>query len=205
MGDVTIYGMPQSTYVRSCRMACIEKGVSYDLEPLLPQSEDMLALNPTGQVPAFRHGDLLLQEAGAIVRYVDEAFPGSQLQPDDVAGRAQMNLWMSLTADRFYQTMIRDIVLPRLGVIEKPEQTIIDAGKTLQQQLERTDQNLQKHAYLAGNDLTLADLFLVPILFWIGKTPEGQASMPKVPAVRSWYEKVVERPSFKETAPPIPG
>ena len=205
MGDVTIYGIPQSTYVRSCRMVCIEKGVSYDLEPLMPQSEDMLALNPTGQVPAFRHGDLLLQEASAISRYVDETFPGPKLQPDDAAARAQMNLWMSLTADHFYQTMIRDIVLPRLGIIEKPEEAIVEAGKRLEAQLERTDQNLQQNAYLAGEDLTLADLFLVPILFWIEKTPEGQASMPKVPAVRNWYEKIGEQPSFKETAPPMPG
>lgn len=205
MGDVTIYGIPQSTYVRSCCMACIEKGVSYDLEPLMPQSEDMLALNPTGQVPAFRHGDLLLQEASAISRYVDETFPAPKLQPDGAAARARMNLWMSLTADHFYQTMIRDIVLPRLGIIEKPEEAIVEAGKRLEAQLERTDQNLQQYAYLAGEDLTLADLFLVPILFWIEKTPEGQASMPNVPAVRGWYEKVGERPSFKETTPSMPG
>ncbi|MEM7044532.1 MAG: glutathione S-transferase family protein [Pseudomonadota bacterium] len=205
MGDVTIYGIPQSTYVRSCCMACIEKGVSYDLEPLIPQSEDMLALNPTGQVPAFRHGDLLLQEASAIARYVDETFPGYKLQPDDAAGRAQMNLWMSLTADRFYQTMIRDIVLPRLGVIDKSEEAIIEAGKTLEAQLKRTDQRLQRHPYLAGEDLTLADLFLMPILFWIEKTPEGQATFPKVPTLISWYKKIGERPSFEETEPPMPG
>ncbi|MEL6963197.1 MAG: glutathione S-transferase family protein [Pseudomonadota bacterium] len=205
MSDVTIYGIPQSTYVRSCCMVCIEKGVSYDLDPLVPQSVDMLALNPTGQVPAFRHGDLLLQEAGAIARYVDETFPARKLQPDDAAGRAQMNLWMSLTGDRFYQTMIRDIVLPRLGVVEKPVEAIVEAGKTLEAQLKRTDQNLQQHAYLAGDDLTLADLFLIPILFWIKKTPEGQAAFPKVPALSSWYEKIGERPSFKETDPPVPG
>ena len=176
MSDVTIYGIPQSTYVRSCRMTCIEKGVGYDLDPLMPQSEEMLALNPTGRVPALRHGDLLLQETSAIARYIDETFPGPKLQPDDAAGRAQMNLWMSLTADNFYQTMIRDIVLPRLGLVEKPEEAIVEAGKTLEAQLKRTDETLQQRPYLAGDALSLADLFLAPILFWIEKTPEGQAA-----------------------------
>ncbi|MGI9499242.1 MAG: glutathione S-transferase family protein [Geminicoccaceae bacterium] len=205
MSDVTIYGIPQSTYVRSCRMTCIEKGVGYDLDPLMPQSEEMLALNPTGRVPALRHGDLLLQETSAIARYIDEAFPGSKLQPDDAAGRAQMNLWMSLTADNFYQTMIRDIVLPRLGLVEKPEEAIVEAGKTLEAQLKRTDETLQQRPYLAGDALSLADLFLAPILFWIEKTPEGQAALLKFPALNSWYGKIGERKSFKETDPPMPG
>lgn len=185
-------------------MTCIEKGVGYDLAPLMPQSEEMLALNPTGRVPAFRHGDLLLQETSAIARYIDETFPGPKLQPDDAAGRAQMNLWMSLIADNFYQTMIRDIVLPRLGIVEKPEEVIVEAGKTLEAQLKRTDENLKLHPYLAGDALSLADLWLVPILFWIEKTPEGQAALPKVPAVNSWYKKIGERKSFKETDPPMP-
>lgn len=205
MSDVTIYGIPQSTYVRSCRMTCIEKGVGYDLDPLMPQSEEMLALNPTGRVPALRHGDLLLQETSAIARYVDEIFPGPKLQPDDAAGRAQMNLWMSLTAGNFYPTMIRDIVLPRLGLIEKPEEAIVEAGKTLEAQLKRTDETLQQRPYLAGDALSLADLFLAPILFWIEKTPEGQAALLNFPTLNSWYGKIVERKSFKETDPPMPG
>ena len=32
MADVKIYGAPQSTYVRTARMICEEKGIDYDLE-----------------------------------------------------------------------------------------------------------------------------------------------------------------------------
>ncbi len=205
MSDVTIYGAPQSTYVRSCRMVCVEKGVSYDLEPFAPQSPEIRALNPTGQVPAFKHGDLLLQEASAICRYVDEAFPGGKLQPDDIKARAQMNLWMSLTADRFYQTMIRDIILPRFGVIEKSDDEIAGAAKVLEEQLKRTDKSLSERPYLAGDELTLADLFLVPILFWLKITPEGKAAIPGHAAVGRWYQDIAERESFKQTMPPMPG
>ncbi|MGI9418768.1 MAG: glutathione S-transferase family protein, partial [Geminicoccaceae bacterium] len=151
------------------------------------------------------HGDLLLQETSAIARYIDEAFPGTRLQPEDAVGRAQMNLWISLTADNFYQTMIRDIVLPRLGIVEKPEDAIVEAGKVLEAQLKRTDDTLQQRPYLAGDTLTLADLFLVPILFWVEKTPEGQTSLSKAQALNRWYQKIGERKSFNETNPPMPG
>ena len=38
MADLILYGIPQSTYVRSACMACIEKGVPYTLEPVMPSS-----------------------------------------------------------------------------------------------------------------------------------------------------------------------
>lgn len=205
MSDVTIYGMPQSTYVRSCRMTCLEKGIGYDLEPCAPHSEEMLALNPTGRMPAFRHGDLVLQESSAIARYLDETFPGPKLQPDDIASRTQMNLWMSLIADSFYQVMIRDLALPRFGITEASEEAIGQAATTLAAQLKRTDEILQQRRYLAGDELTLADLFLVPILFWVEMTPEGKAVMPNYPALGRWYQAIAERPSFKDTVPPMPG
>jgi glutathione S-transferase len=186
-------------------MACVEKGIAYELEPYAPQSPEILALNPTGQLPAFRHGDLVLQEASAIARYLDEGFAGPKLQPDDLLSRAQMNLWMSLTGDRFYQTMIRDIVLPRLGIIEKCDEEIGEAAKNFDAQLGRTDETLQSRPYLAGGDLTFADLFLVPILFWVEMTPEGKAAMPRYPTLGRWYQGIADRPSFKETVPPMPG
>ena len=41
MAQVTIYGFPLSTYVRTVRMICDEKGVSYDLEPLFPEGFEL--------------------------------------------------------------------------------------------------------------------------------------------------------------------
>jgi glutathione S-transferase len=51
----------------------------------------------------------------------------------------------------------------------------------------------------------LADLFLAPKVFWLDKTPEGQAALPKYLAVRRWYQAVAARPSFRATVPPMPG
>ena len=33
MATLIIHGIPLSTYVRTCRMACLEKGVPYELDP----------------------------------------------------------------------------------------------------------------------------------------------------------------------------
>lgn len=72
-----------------------EKGVAYDLEPVdvfakdgPPQ--DYMARNPFGRIPAFEHDGFELFETDAIVHYIDEAFPGPGLQPEDIRSRARM-------------------------------------------------------------------------------------------------------------------
>jgi glutathione S-transferase len=54
-----------------------------------------------GKVPALRNGDLTIFETAAIMRYVDEAFDGPQLQPPDPESRVQIEQWLSLINDNF--------------------------------------------------------------------------------------------------------
>jgi glutathione S-transferase len=205
MAEVTIHGMAQSTYARTCCMVCEEKGIAYERRDAAPHSPEILRYNPTGKMPGFQHGDLILWETSAIARYLAETFGGTRLQPSDAIARARMNCWISMVNDSVYQTMIRDIVLPRFGIIPADEDKIGQAAEKLAQLLQLADQTLQKSPYLAGNQLTLADLLLVPILFWLEKTPEGQAALPNYPALGRWYQAIGERPSFRATIPPMPG
>lgn len=205
MADVIIYGIPQSTYVRTCLMACIEKGVSYDNERLAPHTPKILALNPTGTVPAFQHGDLVLHEASAITRYIDERFDGPRLQPQDVVTRAQMNQAISMIQDSFYRVMIREIVLPGIGVAEASDEALRASAEQMNKQFGIIDAALQKSTYFAGDALTLADLYLPPILFWLEKTPEGQSALPNYGALGRWYQMIGERESWQATIPPLTG
>ncbi|MFM0756763.1 glutathione S-transferase N-terminal domain-containing protein [Paraburkholderia strydomiana] len=91
---VKLYGAAWSVYVRIARLALEEKQVSYGLVEVdmfaktgVPQEH--LKRHPFGRIPAFEHGDFRLYETGAIVRYIDEAFPGCKLQPTDLKARAR--------------------------------------------------------------------------------------------------------------------
>ena len=92
MADIIIYGAAMSTYVRTARMACEEKGVVYDLLEVDHLSDEYREVHPFAKMPAMRHGDFVLYETDAIARYVDEAFEGPPLQPADVRARARMNI-----------------------------------------------------------------------------------------------------------------
>src|SRR5204863_4873998 len=82
-----IYGADYSTYVRTVRLTFEEKPAEYRLEHVHflggeAQRPSHLRRQPFGKVPAFEHDGLTLYETDAIIRYVDQVFPGRRLQPD---------------------------------------------------------------------------------------------------------------------------
>lgn len=90
MSEVVVYGFPQSTYVRTALMCLIEKGVAHRLEAANPgDGANRERPHPFGKVPAFSHGDVDLYETSAIARYIDAAFEGPALIPEDTKAAAR--------------------------------------------------------------------------------------------------------------------
>jgi GST-like protein len=76
-----------------------EKGVAFDSHYLDllnfdQHRPDYLAINPQGTIPAMTHDGLVLTESTAIMEYVDEAFPGPRLMPEDPVERWRARWWM---------------------------------------------------------------------------------------------------------------
>ncbi|MBV9220734.1 MAG: glutathione S-transferase family protein [Methylobacteriaceae bacterium] len=205
MSDVIIYGRTPSTYVRTARMTCSEKGVNHTLELIDLGAENYAALHPFRKMPAMRHGDFVLYETAAICRYIDAAFPGPALQPADLKGRARVDQWLSALSDYCYQSMIRDVVLPRVVVPMRGGKTdeaqVAAAVPKVERQLTIIDGALRDGAFLVGDKLTLADLMLVPLMFYIKSIPEGTGLWPKFPALGRWFDAMAGRPSFAATMP----
>jgi glutathione S-transferase len=206
MADVKLYGFPPSTYVRTARLVLEEKGVDYELVPVELGSDELLALQPFGKVPAFAHGDLQIYETSAICRYIDEAFDGPPLQPGDASGRAVMEQWIS-SLNRNYDTdMIRHVVIERLAAPrrgnEPNEAKIAEALPRIEREMAVLEARLAESAYLAGGDVTLADFFLVPMMVYFRMTPEGETALAGHAAIARWWDTMQARPSFAVTEPP---
>ena len=200
---LTLYGFPQSSYVRTARMALAEKGVAYAYEPVALHSEAIKALHPFGRVPALRDGDFTLYETTAIVRYIDESFDGPSLIETNVAKRARMEQYASLINCHGYDAMIRRYVLQYVLAKENaPDRTVIDkAVPEIKSLLEVFDRAYGPRNTLAGDTVTLADLLLAPIVFYLGKFPESKALLAGAPNVTRAHAWIAERPSFKATSP----
>jgi glutathione S-transferase len=206
MPDVTLYGIPQSTYVRSCRMVLAEKEVEYWLDPVGPGSDALARLHPFGRIPAFAHGELSLFETMAIARYVDEAFDGPPLQPESVYARAVMTQWMSAVVDSVYPALMRDYLLhyamAELRGTEPNRERIDAAVPYLEGVFAVLDRALAETRFLAGDELSLADLMLFPIIHYMKGAPEASKILATFGNLVGWSAGLEGRGSASGTLPP---
>ena len=143
-------------------------------------------------MPAFEHDGLALYETDAIIRYVDEAFPGVDLQPADAAGRARMAQAINIIGGYAYPAMIGQIfiqraVMPMIGSTAD-EEAIAAAIPQAETAVAALEKLIDGNAYLAGDRLSLADLLLIPVYDYIAQTPEGQKMLAKAPNLQRWWE-----------------
>ncbi len=94
--DLYHHGM--SVCGAKARMVLAEKEVQWnshyvDIRAGEGRNPDYLRLNPNGVVPTLVNGNDVVIESTVISEYVDDAFPGPPLKPDDPMDRARMRLW----------------------------------------------------------------------------------------------------------------
>ena len=210
MAILEIIGAPQSNFVRTVRIACVEKGVPYTLNPARPHTPEVDAISPFGKIPVMRHGDVALCETKAICTYIDLAFDGPPLIPRDVTGAARTEQWISMVNTGFDLVFARQYLLAYFfsGLPDgAPDRQKIEAAlPKLRDMFALLDRELGTRPYLAGTGFTLADAFLLPLLHYMRLMPESGEMVKAAANVVGWFDRVASRPSAKETEPPpMPG
>lgn len=206
MSEPVVFGAAYSVYVRAVRLALAEKGVAYRLEPVDvfgqggPPAEH-LARHPFGKIPAFDHEGFTLYETGAITRYVDEAFAGPALQPAAPTARARMNQAISILDHYVYPILVWGIYVERvvapLAGRAPDEDKIAHALPRAWACLDALEALGEEHQWLAGPDLTLADLHAAPMFDYFVLAPEGEALLEERPRLSAWWARMAARPSLQ--------
>lgn len=207
-----LHGYRYSVYVRIARLVMAEKGVAYDRVEVNPFAGDIpaayLALHPFGRVPALVHDGFGLYETGAIVRYIDRAFPGPALQPADTRRLARMDQIMSVVDAYAYwplvrQVFVQDVVRPHIGTAGDPVElekglasaaTVLDALESL----------AASDKWLTGPDLSLADLHLGAMIAYFAQSTRGLELLGTRPRLSAWWERMAPRPNLAATDPGLP-
>ena len=199
-----LIGSKASPYVRKVRVVMAEKKLDYqhEVEDVWSPASNISLSNPLGKVPC-----LIMEDGGAmfdsrvIVEYLDTLTPVGKLIPTGGRERAGVKCWEAL-ADGILDAAI----LVRLEKTRRPpEQQSADwidrqLGK-VRDGLKAMSAGLHETPYCAGNQFTLADVAVGCCLGWLAfRFPEitwreDYANLAKL------YDKLAERPSFKETQP----
>jgi len=202
MPEVTILGLPPSCYVRTVLMTCANKGLSCMLQPVDFRSNDYLQEHPFRKMPVMHHGDVKLYESLAIATYIDEVFDGPALQPKSPAELALMMQWISVTNDYLYKTIVGCCVAERfvkpMRGLEPDEAQIAQTMPVIEGHLDVLDAALAFSDFFCGDQLTLADLFVAPVIAYFAATPEGATALPARTAVQAWLERMASTVQFGE-------
>lgn len=215
MTDITLYGILRSPPVRAARIVCEEKEIPYHLiteDILNPDTTPLatptlLGLNPLGQIPVMQQGDFTLFECMAICRYLDQNFEGIALHPGNPQDRARMDQWVSAAVTRFDRDLIRNYILPfSLAPKERHEdpafvQKIGQAQQKAYADLAILDAAYRDREWLAGDIFTLADITMMPMVFYIEYLPGGKEVMAKLPHLARALNQFNSRPSAIATNP----
>jgi glutathione S-transferase len=208
MSEPVLYGLSRSVYTRIARLALEEKGVPYTLEDVeifgsAGVQAEHRARQPFGRIPAFAHDGFTLYETGAITRYVDEAFAGTLLQPQDPRARARMNQVIGIVDSYCYRPMIWGVFFAR--IVAPAEGFRADEGH-LAETLAKSrtccralEDILAGRRYFTGDELTLADLHALPILLYFSMAHDGAEILSAHARLRAWLDHMAARPSVTRT------
>ena len=202
MSQVTVFGASYSVYVRIVRLVLEETRVPYDLVEIDIFSKDSLpadyaSRHPFGRIPAFEHAGFRLFETDAIAGYILERFGDAGLLPADVTHRARMRQIMRIMDNYAYPWLVWGIYVEemerdRLGRLGAEE--LERAGKCLQ-----VLSDLAADEYMAGTQLSLADLWALPMLAYLDLAPAGHRLLQGVPKLSAWLARMQGRPAVMAT------
>lgn len=198
----TLYQYPLCPYCRTVRLALFEKGVSYSMVFIAPNSQNpsFLRINPTGALPTLVEVDgYVLSDSQAILEYLNELKPYPDLLGETPRGRAEVRRLIGWFDKAFYQEVYRPLFLEKVMKLlkrEEPDAKLLRAGRmNLNRHLAYVDWLAGRKNYLAGRYMSYADLVAAAHVSTLDYL--GEISWESYPEAAAWYAKIKSRPSFE--------
>ncbi|MDA0240620.1 MAG: glutathione S-transferase family protein [Proteobacteria bacterium] len=208
----TLYHLWLSPFSRKVRLVLAEKQVEFTMtvEPVWERRREFLALNPAGDVPVLVETDgTVLSHSAAICEYLEETHPDPRLIGRAPVERAEVRRlvgWFDTKFDReVTDRLVTEKVMKRfLGLGEPDSRQIRTALQDLTTHLNYIDYLCERRDWLAGDNLSLADIAAAAHLSavdYLGDIPWEQHQ----PA-HNRSARIKSRPSFRPLlADAIPG
>jgi len=170
--------------------------VRHDVGGQFGMSEAYIAMNPNRLIPTIEDGDVVLWESNAILRYLASRYAPEAMWPADPAARAQCDKWMDWQfsfaegqRDAFWNLVRKQPEERDATALEKSVRLAGEAMLIL-------DRALASQPWLSGDQFGVAD---VPMGVYAHSFFALPMERPDVPHVRTWYDRLRERPAYVET------
>jgi glutathione S-transferase len=199
-----LIGSVTSAYVRKARVVLAEKKLDYqfELENVWAPETTIASSNPLGKVPCLVMEDgSAMYDSRVIAEYLDTLTPVCKLLPTNSRDRANVKVWEAL-ADGVLDAAVLAYLERTWRPAEQQSQAWFDRqmGK-VHGGLAVMSENLGEQPFCMGIHYTLADVAVGCTLGWLSFRFPGIDWRTPYPNLARLFDKLSERPSFKDTAP----
>jgi glutathione S-transferase len=160
-------------------------------------SDEFGSMNPNRRVPVIDDQGTVVWESHAIVRYLAAKYGAGSLWPVDAGERARSDMWMDWTTADLQPAFIGGVFW---NFYRTPEN--LRNWNQIRQGIARStilfrmlDRHLEGRTYIAGNTLTIGDIATGAQLY---RYFELEIDRPELPNVKSWYERLKDRPAYRQ-------
>jgi glutathione S-transferase len=199
-----LIGSFTSAYVRKARVVLAEKKLDYqfELENVWAPETTIASSNPLGKVPCLVMEDgSTMYDSRVIAEYLDTLTPVCKLLPPNSRDRANVKVWEAL-ADGVLDAAVLAYLERTWRPGEQQSQAWFDRqmGK-VHGGLAVMSENLGEQPFCMGIHYTLADVAVGCTLGWLSFRFPDIAWRASYPNLARRFDKLSERPSFKDTEP----
>ncbi|XP_073951866.1 glutathione S-transferase D7-like [Choristoneura fumiferana] len=190
---VKLYKLNGSPPARACMMACDLFNVPAEMvdcniltgEHMTP---DFLKKNPLHTIPVLEDGDLIIHDSHAILMYLADVY-GKQdsLYPKDLKQRALVNQKMFFNSSILFPRL-RNITYPLFIEGAKPTEKLY---KAIDEAYGFLEEFLSRNKYLAGNNMTIADIAAYATSSSLGILLE--LDVKKYPKIEAWHKEMAKQ------------
>jgi len=172
------------------------ESIPVDLRSGEQRAQAYLAINPFGKVPAIDDDGFFLFESNAIIKYLCRK-QVSSLYPDGIESQAKVDSWCdfaaSLLSPAYNRVTFNRVLAPRAGA-SVDENSLADGLRFIGRYLPVVDDALADNAYIAGSEMTIADIALLATL---DPSEACEIELSAYPALYTWRRQLREQPFYR--------
>nr|AGC13138.1 tau class glutathione S-transferase [Pinus tabuliformis] len=210
MEEVKLLLIRSSPFAMSCALALREKGIKFEEvheNSLPPKTDRLLRSNPVyKQVPVLIHNGKPVSQSLVILEYIEEAWPPSDTTPSLLPGsaydRSLSRFWADFINKKFIETGLK--LMKRFG------EEHATARKEIVEQFITMEEGMRaigsEGPYFLGDQMSLADVALVPLVPWLPSFEAlGELKFPgpeQCGRMHKWLDAMRELPNVVASVPP---
>jgi glutathione S-transferase len=153
------------------------------------KSAEFTRMNPFGQVPVLTDGEVSIRDSQAILVYLARQYGDEHWLPTRAAALAEITAWLATAANEVAQGPNRLRLHYKFG----RQLDVNEAERVTASLLDVLQARLAQHDWLAGNQISIADIAVYP---YIALAPEGQVDLQAYPAVNTWLRRIQALPAY---------